>query len=115
MSFSVLYIVSYSALPYSRNLLQEVIFVNLVVLLSEIIFANFDYRIHNRRYMEDIWIQKCVSALIFGNAFEITKFTKKLKKSNKFLLHGTYWSCSVLLHPVQSSALTWTYTLEVLI
>ena len=55
--YSVLYIVSYSALPYSRNLLQEEIFVNLVVLLLEIIFANFDYFIHNRRYMEDIWIQ----------------------------------------------------------
>ena len=88
--YSVLYIVLYSALLYSRNLLQEEIFVNLVVLLSEIIFANFDYCIHNKRYMEDIWIQNvCYVALIFGNAFEITKFTKLKKTINSYYMVHT--------------------------
>ena len=53
---------------------------NHMILLSEEILVVFDYCIHNRRCIEDnIWIQKCVLALIFANAFEITKhknFTK---------------------------------------
>ena len=43
---------------------------------SEEIFAILDYCIHNRRYIEDIWIQKFVLALIFTNTFKITKFAK---------------------------------------
>ena len=34
---------------YNRNLLQEEIFPNHMILLSEEIFAIFDYCIHNRR------------------------------------------------------------------
>ena len=50
---------------------------NHMILLSEEIFVVLDYCIHNRRCIEDnIWIQKCVLALIFANAFEITNFTK---------------------------------------
>ena len=55
------------------NLLIEEIFVNYTILLSEEILVSFDYCIHNRRYIEDIWIQKCVLALIFANAFKIAK------------------------------------------
>ena len=47
----------------------------------------FDYCIHNRRYIEDVWIRRCVLALIFANAFEIAKFTR-LKMCSKFLLHS---------------------------
>ena len=50
---------------------------NHMILLSEEILVVLDYCIHNRRCIEDnIWIQKCVLALIFANAFEITNFTK---------------------------------------
>ena len=61
---------------YSGNLLGEEIFANHNILLSVEIFAIFDYCIHNRRYIEDVWIQKCVLALIFANVFEISKFCK---------------------------------------
>ena len=62
---------------YSGNLLGEEIFANHNILLSVEIFVTFDYCIHNRRrYIEDVWIQKCVLALIFANVFEITKFHK---------------------------------------
>ena len=33
---------------------------NHMILLSEEIFMSFDYSIHNRRYVEDVLIQKCV-------------------------------------------------------
>ena len=33
---------------------------NHMILLSEEIFMSFDYCIHNRRYVEDVLIQKCV-------------------------------------------------------
>ena len=42
-----------------------------MILLSEEIFMIFDYCIHNRRYIEGIWIQKCALALNFANAFKI--------------------------------------------
>ena len=40
------------------------------------VFTIFDYCIHNRRYIEDIWVQKCVLALIFANAFKVANFAK---------------------------------------
>ena len=61
---------------YSGNLLGEEIFANHNILLSVQIFVIFDYYIHNRIYIEDVWIQKCVLALIFADVFEITKFHK---------------------------------------
>ena len=61
---------------YSGNLLGEEIFANHNILLSVEVFAIFYYCIHNRRYIEDVWIQKYVLALIFANVFEITKFNK---------------------------------------
>ena len=61
---------------YSGNLLGEEIFANHNILLSVEIFVIFDYCITNRRYIEDVWIQKCVLALIFADVFEITKFRK---------------------------------------
>ena len=39
------------------------------ILLSEEMFMIFEYCVHNRRYIEDVCIQKCVLALIFANAF----------------------------------------------
>ena len=44
--------------------------------LSEEIFVIFDNCVHNRRYIEDVWTQKCVLALIFVNALAIAKFIK---------------------------------------
>ena len=62
---------------YSRNLLQEEIFVNHMILLSEEIFTIFDYRIHSRRYIARRYVDpKCMLALIFANAFEIGKLTE---------------------------------------
>ena len=49
-------------LPYSRNLLREEIFADHTILLSEKIFTICDNFIHNKRYLEDVWIQKCVLA-----------------------------------------------------
>ena len=65
---------------YSWNLLREEIFANSLNLLSAEIFAIFEYYIHNKKHIEDTWIQKCVLALISANAFEITK-SAKLKAS----------------------------------
>ena len=50
-------------LPYTGNLLREEIFVNHTILLSEEIVTILDYCIHNSRYIEDVWIQKCVLTL----------------------------------------------------
>ena len=64
-------------IPYSRSLLrEEIIFPNHAILLSEEIFTIFDYCIHSSRYTEDVWIQKCVLALNFANAFKMANFSK---------------------------------------
>ena len=39
-------------------------------------FYNFNYGIHNKRYKEDIWIQKHVLTSVFANAFKVAKFAK---------------------------------------
>ena len=49
---------------------------NHTILLSEDIFTTFTYGIHNKRYKEDIWIQKHVLASVFANAFRVAKFSK---------------------------------------
>ena len=49
---------------------RKYIFANHMILLSEEIFA---ISIFNRRYIGRYMDQKCVLALIFANAFEITK------------------------------------------
>ena len=74
---------------YSENLLGEEIFANHNILLSVEIFAIFDYCIHNRRYIEDVWILKCVLALILLMCLRSQNFTK-IKSHNKLLLFGTY-------------------------
>ena len=35
-----------------------------------------EYNIYSKRYMEDIWIKKCVIALYFANMFKVTKIAK---------------------------------------
>ena len=60
-----------------------------MILLSEEIFMIFDYCIHNRRYIEGIWIQKCALALNFANAFEI----ENENTCNNFPLYDCFWSC----------------------
>ena len=59
---------------------------NHTTLNSDKIFMIFDCCIHimiHRRYMDP----KCVLALIFATAFEITSFAKL--KTNKFSIYGT--------------------------
>ena len=50
--------------------------VNYKILLSEEMIMIFDCCIHKKRYIEDIWIQKCVLTLKFTNEFKITEFSK---------------------------------------
>ena len=57
----------------NRNLLWEEIFLNHTISLSEEIVLIFDYFIHNKRYIKDIRIQKCVLALIFANINKISQ------------------------------------------
>ena len=57
-------------------MMQRNNFMQITVLLSEELFVIFDYCIHNRKHIEDIWIKKCVLALIFANAFKITNSSK---------------------------------------
>ena len=44
----------YMHILYGGNLMQEEIFVNCMILLSEKIFVIFGYCIHNRGYIEDV-------------------------------------------------------------
>ena len=60
-----------------------------MILLSEKKFV-FDYCIHNRRYIEDIWIQKCLLAWIFANVFEITKNLQTQMTNDKFPLYSMW-------------------------
>ena len=55
-------------------------------LLTEEKFEIFNI-ISTARYIEDVWTQKCVLALIFANAFQIAHFAK-LKTCNKFPLYS---------------------------
>ena len=50
-------------MEFIENLLREEIFVNHTILLSEEIVTILDYYIHDSRYIEDVWIQKCVLTL----------------------------------------------------
>ena len=46
-------------------------YLQITLFCFETIFVIYDYGIHNRRYIVDLWIRECVLALIFANAFEI--------------------------------------------
>ena len=90
-------------IPYSGNLFWEVLAntcicksycFDLEMYLGLCTYISCcDYGIHNTRYMEYVWIQKCVLALIFSNAFDIANLHIQLKDSNKLLLYAVW--CAV--------------------
>ena len=68
-----------------RNLLQEKIFLNHTILLSE---KMVDDCIHSRRYIEGI-CQKCVQAFIFAMHSRLQNLQNE-KTHNKFPLYGMH-------------------------
>ena len=78
-------------LLFSGNLLKEEIFMNHTILLSEEMFTIFDYYIHNRRYIEDIYASKMCAG--FNFCLQLCVQNCKIRKIKRLIIN----SCNIML------------------